>query len=74
MDTKPRWDYQRRNVEAGATNRLSAASALAFSTWGASSVRAMIVSQMLYRCYMWRIPGNGFTSGGSAIINDIQDV
>src|SRR5205807_2653760 len=34
MDSKLRWDYHRENVEAKATKRLSALSALASSTWG----------------------------------------
>ena len=34
MDSRLRWDYHREKVEAKATQRLSALSALASSTWG----------------------------------------
>lgn len=71
MDTKLRWDYHREKVEAGATKRLSALSALASSTWGAGTInlrqvyRAMIIPQMLYGCSAWHIPSKGYTGRGS---------
>ncbi|EDN04471.1 predicted protein [Histoplasma mississippiense (nom. inval.)] len=80
MDTKLRWDYHREKVEAGATKRLSALSALATSTWGTGAInlrqvyRAMIIPQMLYGCSAWHIPGNGYTSRGSAMINAIKRI
>lgn len=80
MDTKLRWDYHREKVEAGATERLSALSALASSTWGTGAMnlrqvyRAMIIPQMLYGCSAWYIPGNGFTSRGSSMINAIKKI
>ncbi|KAJ6114107.1 hypothetical protein N7512_007552 [Penicillium capsulatum] len=56
MDTKLRWDDHRKKIEAGATKRLSALSALASSTWGTGAInlrhvyRAMILrsSQALF--------------------------
>lgn len=63
MDSKLRWDHHCERVEAKATQRLSALSALASSTWGTGQVnlrqvyRAMIVPQMLYGCSAWHIVG-----------------
>jgi hypothetical protein len=80
MDTKLRWDYHREKLEAGATKRLSALSALASSTWGTGTVNlrhvycAMIVPQMLYGCSAWHVPGNSYTSRGGAMINTIQRI
>ncbi|MBE3041199.1 hypothetical protein IMZ48_01145 [Candidatus Bathyarchaeota archaeon] len=80
MDTKLRWDYHREKVEASATKRLSALSALASSTWGTGLVslrqvyRAMIVPQMLYGCSAWHIPGTRYTSRGSSMISAIQRI
>jgi ribonuclease HI len=80
MDTKLRWNYHREKVEAGATKRLSALSALASSTWGTGTVnlrhvyRAMIVPQMMYGCSAWHAPGNSYTSRGGAMINTIQRI
>jgi hypothetical protein len=80
MDTKLRWDCHREKVEAGATKRLSALSALASSTWGTGTVnlrhvyRAMMVPQMLYGCSAWHVPGNSYTSRGGAMINTIQRI
>lgn len=80
MDTKLRWDYHREKIEARATKRLSALSALASSTWGTGLVnlrqvyRAMIIPQMLYGCSAWHIPGNGNASRGSSMINAIKKV
>jgi ribonuclease HI len=64
MDCRLRWEYHREKVEVKATQRLSALSALASSTWGIGLVnlrqvyRAMIVPQVLYRCSAWHILGN----------------
>jgi ribonuclease HI len=80
MDTKLRWDYHREKVEAGATKRLSALSALASSTWGTGAInlrhvyRAMVVPQMLYGCSAWHIPGNSYTSRGYAMTSTIQRI
>ncbi|KAM0664346.1 hypothetical protein ACQRIU_006929 [Beauveria bassiana] len=80
MDTRLRWDYHREKLEAGATARLSALSALASSSWGAGLVnlrqvyRAVIVPQMLYGCSAWFIPGSGYTSRGSSMISAIRNV
>ena len=63
MDNRLRWDYHREAMEAKATKRLSALSALASSTWGTGLVsirqvyRAMIVPQMLYGCSAWLTQG-----------------
>jgi ribonuclease HI len=79
MDTKLRWEYHHEKVEAGATQRLSALSALASSTWGTGVInlrqvyRAMIVPQMLYGCSAWHTPGN-YNSRGSAIIKAIRRI
>lgn len=80
IDTKLRWDYHREKVEAAATKRLSALSALASSSWGTGLVslrqvyRAMIVPQMLYGCSAWHIPGTGYTSRGSSMISAIRRI
>ena len=80
MDTRLRWDYHREKVEAGATKRLSALSALASSTWGTGLVnlrqvyRAMIIPQMLYGCSAWHIPGSSRTGRGSSMVNAIKKV
>jgi ribonuclease HI len=76
MDTRLRWDHHREQVEANATNRLAALSALASSTWGTGLInlrqvyRAMLVPQMLYGCSAWHIPGGR----GAAMINTIKRV
>ncbi|KAM3547578.1 hypothetical protein ARSEF4850_009934 [Beauveria asiatica] len=80
MDTRLRWDYHREKLEAGATARLSALSALASSSWGAGLTnlrqvyRAVIVPQILYGCSAWFIPGSGYTSRGSSMISAIRNV
>ena len=80
MDTKLRWDYHREKVEAAATQRLSALSALASSTWGTGMTnlrqvyRAMIVPQMLYGCSAWHIPGRGRTVRGSDMENLVKKI
>ncbi|KAJ9137654.1 Endonuclease/exonuclease/phosphatase [Pleurostoma richardsiae] len=80
MDTKLRWDHHREKVEAAATNRLSALSALASSTWGTGMInlrhvyRAMIVPQMLYGCSAWYIPGKSPTRRGSSMVNAIKKI
>lgn len=82
MDSKLRWDYHREAIEAKATERLSALSALASSTWGTGVInlrqvyRAMVIPQMLYGCSAWHDPG---TSGsgrgrGSAMVAAIARV
>ncbi len=76
MDTKLRWDYHREKVEANATKRLSALSALASSSWGTGAVnlrhvyRAMLVPQMLYGCSAWYTPGQR----GRAMVSAIQKI
>jgi ribonuclease HI len=82
MDSRLRWDYHREKVEATATQRLSALSALASSTWGTGLInlrhvyRAMIIPQMLYGCSAWHIHGNkGNGRGrGSAMITAISRI
>jgi ribonuclease HI len=80
MDTKLRWDYHREKVEARATKRLSALSALASSSWGTGTVnlrhvyKAMIVPQMLYGCSAWYIPSNNPTSRGGAMVSTIKKI
>lgn len=80
MDTRLRWDYHREKLEAGATSRLSALSALASSSWGTGLLnlrqvyRAVIVPQMLYGCSAWFIPGSGYTTRGSSMISAIRSV
>ncbi|KAI6777578.1 uncharacterized protein J7T54_004478 [Emericellopsis cladophorae] len=69
LDTKLRWGHHREKMEAAATKRLSALSALASSTWDTGTVnlrqvyRAMIVPQMLYGCSACAI----FTDNQAAI-------
>lgn len=71
MDTRLRWDYHREKMEAAATKRLSALSALASSTWGTGLLnlrqvyRAMIVPQMLYGRSAWHTSGWGRASGAT---------
>uniref|UniRef100_A0A1L7UN13 Reverse transcriptase n=1 Tax=Fusarium mangiferae TaxID=192010 RepID=A0A1L7UN13_FUSMA len=80
MDTRLRWDSHREKVEARATKRLSALSAIASSTWGTGLAnlrqvyRAMIVPQMLYGCSAWHIPGSSRTGRGSSMVNAIMKV
>ncbi|RDL32701.1 uncharacterized protein BP5553_09157 [Venustampulla echinocandica] len=80
MDTKLRWDYHREKVEAKATGRLSALSALASSSWGTGTInlrhvyRAMVVPQMLYGCSAWHIPGSGRAGRGSSIVAAIAKI
>jgi hypothetical protein len=80
MDTKLRWDYRCEKVEAKATERLSALSTLASSTWGTGLTnlrhvyRAMIVPQMLYGCSAWHIPGSGRTDRGGAMVAAITRI
>jgi ribonuclease HI len=80
MDTKLRWDHHREKVEAAATKRLSALSALASSTWGTGMInlrhvyRAMIIPQMLYGCSVWYIPGKSPTRRGSSMVNAIKKI
>lgn len=80
MDTRLRWDYHREKMEAGATKRLSALSALASSTWGTGLIslrqvyRAMIVPQMLYGCSAWHVPGRGRIGRGSDMVAAIRKI
>ncbi|OAQ57795.2 reverse transcriptase [Pochonia chlamydosporia 170] len=80
MDTRLRWDYHREKMEAKATKRLSALSALASSTWGAGLVnlqqvyRAMIIPQMLYGCSAWHVPGRGRINRGANMIAAIRKI
>ena len=80
MDSRLRWDYHREKLEAKATKRLSALSALASSTWGAGLVnlrqvyKAMIVPQMLYGCSAWHIPGSKGRGRGSAMVAAINRI
>jgi ribonuclease HI len=82
MDSRLRWDYHREKLEAKATERLSALSALASSTWGTGLInlrqvyRTMIIPQMLYGCSAWHIPGNrGNGRGrGSAMVTAISRI
>lgn len=80
LDTGLRWDYHRDKIEASATKRLSALSALASSTWGTGMInlrqvyRAMIVPQMLYGCSAWHVPGTGRSGRSSPMISAIQKV
>ncbi|KAM3562070.1 hypothetical protein ARSEF4850_002918 [Beauveria asiatica] len=74
MDTRLRWYYHREEMEAAATKRLSALSALASSTWGVELVnlrqvyRAMIIPQMLFGCSAWHTPRGGRGSRGSDMV------
>ena len=78
MDTKLRWECHRDKVEAGATKRLSALSALASSTWGTGTVnlrhvyRAMVIPQMLYGCSAWHMPGSSRSRGMISTIQRVQ--
>ena len=78
MDTKLRWDYHREKVEARATKRLSALSALASSTWGTGTInlrhvyRAMVIPQMMYGCSAWHMPGSGHSRGMTSTIQRVQ--
>ena len=80
MDTRLRWDYHREKMEAAATKRLSALSALASSTWGTGLVnlrqvyRAMIIPQMLYGCSAWHTPGKGRSGRGSDMVAAIRKI
>jgi ribonuclease HI len=80
MDSQLRWDYHREKVEAKATQRLSALSALASSTWGTRLInlrhvyRAMIVPQMLYGCSAWHTPGSKGRGRGSAMVAAITRI
>lgn len=81
MDSKLGWSYHRDKVEAKATQRLSALSALASSTWGNTGLtslrqvyRAMIVPQMLYGCSAWHKPGSKNTGRSSGMTNTITRI
>ena len=80
MDSRLRWDYHREKVEAKATKRLSALSALASSTWGTGLInlrqvyRAMIIPQMLYGCSAWHTPGSKGRGRGSAMVAAITRI
>jgi hypothetical protein len=82
MDSRLRWDYHREKLEAKATQRLSALSAIASSTWDTRLINlpqiysAIIVPQMLYGCSAWHIPGKrGKGRGrGSAIVTAISRI
>ena len=82
MDSRLRWDYHREKVEAKATKRLAALSALASSTWGTGLINlrqvyiAMIVPQMLYGCSAWHVPGSkGKGRGrGSAMVTALTRI
>jgi hypothetical protein len=80
LDTKLRWDYHREKMEAAATKRLSALSALASSTWGTGLAnlrqvyRAMIIPQMLYGCSAWYTFGRGRASRGSDMVAAIRKI
>lgn len=79
MDSQLRWDYHREKLESKATQRLSALSALASSTWGAGLInlrqvyRAMIIPQMLYGCSAWHDPMRG-RGNGNAMVNTITRI
>ena len=80
MDTTLQWDYHCEKIEAKATKRLSALSALASSTWGTGLTslrhvyRALIVPQMLYACSAWYVPGTSQGGRGSGMINTIKKI
>ncbi|KAJ6436880.1 reverse transcriptase [Purpureocillium lavendulum] len=80
MDSRLRWDYHREKMEAAATKRLSALSALASSTWGTGLInlrhvyRAMIIPQMLYGCSAWHVPGKGCINRGAYMISAIAKI
>lgn len=76
MDSRLRWDYHRERMEAKATERLTALSALASSTWGTGLIslrqvyKAMVVPQMLYGCSAWHTQGGR----GRAMTNAIARI
>lgn len=78
LDTRLQWGAHREKMEAAATKRLSALSALASSTWGTGLVnlrqvyRAMVVPQMLYGCSAWHALGLDQSGRGSAMIGAMQ--
>jgi len=80
MDSRLRWDYHREKMEAAATKRLSALSALASSTWGTGLInlrhvyRAMIIPQMLYGCSAWHVPAKGRINRGAYMISVIAKI
>jgi hypothetical protein len=80
MDTRLRWEYHREKIEAKATKRLSALSALVSSAWGTGLInlrhvyRAMIIPQMLYGCSTWHISGAGQKGRGATIVNAIARI
>jgi ribonuclease HI len=80
MDTRLRWDYHREKIEANATKRLSALSALASSTWGTGLVslrqvyRTMVVPQMLYGCSAWHAPGPRGIGRAKVMVNAITRI
>ena len=80
MDSRLRWDCHREKMEAKATKRLAALSALGSSNWGTGLVslrqvyRAMIVPQMLYGCSAWHIPGSKNGGRGSAMVTTITRI
>jgi ribonuclease HI len=73
MDSQLCWDYHRENLEAKATQRLSALSALASSSWGTGLIslrqvyKAMIIPQMLYGCSAWYARGGRGSAMTTAI-------
>ncbi|CAI6041480.1 unnamed protein product [Clonostachys chloroleuca] len=80
MDTRLRWNHHREKMEAGASKRLSALSALAASTWGTKMVnlrqvyRAMIVPQMLYGCSAWHTPGKDRVNSSSELVKAVRRI
>ena len=80
MDSRLRWDHHREKVEAKATERLTALSALASSTWGTGLInlrqvyRAMIIPQVLYGCSAWHAPGSRGSGRGSAMVAAITRI
>ncbi|CRG90417.1 putative RNA-directed DNA polymerase from transposon BS [Talaromyces islandicus] len=80
MDTRLRWDFHREVIEAKATKRLSALSALASSTWGTGLInlrqvyKAMIIPQMLYGCSAWHPFGKKEKGRGRAMVAAISRI
>ncbi|QKX63195.1 uncharacterized protein TRUGW13939_10364 [Talaromyces rugulosus] len=80
MDSRLRWDFHREVVEAKATKRLSALSALASSTWGTGVInlrqvyKAMIIPQMLYGCSAWHTLGKKEKGRGRAMVAAISRI
>ena len=80
IDSRLHWDYHREKIEAKASERLSALSALASSTWGTGLVnlrhvyRAIIILQMLYGCSAWHISGTGQKGRGAAMVAAITRI